>query len=58
MMRVRLLKDARIRHKAGETVEVTPEEYLFLTSVNAAVPAAKKEKITETPAPKRGSKKK
>ena len=46
-MRVRLTKDMRIRHKAGEIVEVSPEEYTFLVSVRAAVPA-----------PKRGTKKK
>ena len=31
-MKVKLLKDARIRHKAGEIVEVSPEECFFLTS--------------------------
>ena len=55
-MRVRLLKDVRIRHKAGEIVEVTPEEYAFLTSVRAAIPAAKKTEKSETP--KKGAKKK
>lgn len=36
-MRVRLLRDARIRHSAGETVEVSPAEAAFLTSVGSAV---------------------
>ena len=35
-MRAKLLKDARIRHKAGEIVEVSPAEYNFLVSVGAA----------------------
>lgn len=49
-MKVLLTKDVRIKHKAGEIVEVTPEEYFFLTSVKAAVNAAKTE-------PKKGKKK-
>lgn len=36
-MRVKLLRDARIRHSAGETVEVSPAEAAFLTSVGSAV---------------------
>ena len=51
MMRVELLKDARIKHKAGEIVEVSPEEYNFLVSVKAAVPVAEEK-------PKRGTRKK
>lgn len=49
-MKVLLLKEMRIKHKAGEIVEVSPEEYNFLISTNAAkqVPAK----------PKRGTKKK
>ena len=39
-MRVKLLRDARINHKAGEIVEVSPAEYLFLTSVGSAVEVA------------------
>lgn len=35
-MRVELIKDARIRHKAGETVEVSPGECDFLVSIGAA----------------------
>lgn len=38
-MRVTLTRDARIRHKAGETVEVSPAEYQYLTSTGSAVPA-------------------
>lgn len=44
IMRVELIRDARIRHKAGEIVEVSPEEYVFLTSVGAAK-AAEAEKL-------------
>ena len=36
-MQVRLLRDARINHKAGEVVEVSPEVGAFLLSVNSAV---------------------
>lgn len=36
-MRVILLKDARIWHKAGETVDVSPEECHFLISTDGAV---------------------
>lgn len=36
-MKVKLLRDARILHKAGETVEVSPAEFQFLTSLGGAV---------------------
>lgn len=36
-MRVRLLRDARIVHKAGEIVEVSSAEFQFLVSVGSAV---------------------
>ena len=38
-MKLRLLKDARIRHKAGEIVEVSPAEADFLRSTGSAEPA-------------------
>lgn len=38
-MRVKLTRDARIRHKAGEIVEVSPAEAGFLISVGSAVAA-------------------
>lgn len=39
MMKVRLLRDARIRHHAGEIVEIsTKDEYLYLVSVGSAEP--------------------
>lgn len=36
-MKVRLLRDARILHKAGETVEVSPAVAGFLLSIGSAV---------------------
>ena len=49
-MKVKLLRDARITHKAGEIVEVSPTEFQFLVSVGSAVEVAVKplEKV-ETP---------
>lgn len=38
-MRVTLLRDQRILHKAGETVEVSPAVYNFLVSSKSAKPA-------------------
>lgn len=37
-MKVRLLRDARIKHNAGEIVEVSPVEFNFLVSVGSAEP--------------------
>ncbi len=50
-MRVRLTRDARIRHKAGETVDVSPAEAGFLLSTGSAViaPAAVKPDAAEKP---------
>lgn len=39
-MKVKLLRDARIRHAAGEIVEVSPAEFNFLVSVGSAVEVA------------------
>ena len=36
-MKVKLIRDARILHKAGETVEVSPAVAQFLLSVGSAV---------------------
>lgn len=36
-MKVKLLRDARIMHKAGEIIEVSPAEASFLTSTDSAV---------------------
>lgn len=35
-MKVRLIRDAKITHKAGEIVEVSPAEANFLLSVKSA----------------------
>lgn len=49
-MRVKLLRDARIKHKAGEIVEVSPAEGHFLTSTGSAVEVAvKAPEVIETP---------
>lgn len=39
-MKVKLLRDARIKHKAGEIVEVSPAELHFLVSTGTAVEVA------------------
>ena len=49
-MRARLIKDMRIKHKAGEIVEVSPEEFNFLMSVKAA-------EVVKEEKPKKGTKK-
>ncbi|MBQ1297175.1 MAG: hypothetical protein IIY21_24230 [Clostridiales bacterium] len=49
MMKVKLLKNARINHKAGEIVEVSPTEYAFLTSLGSAVDAVAEEPKIEIP---------
>jgi len=36
-MKARLIKDARIHHKAGDIVEVSPAEFNYLTSTKQAV---------------------
>lgn len=59
-MLVRLLRDARIKHYAGETVNVSPEECAFLTSTGSAVvvtqEAAKESQAApkKTKSPKKG----
>lgn len=42
-MKIRLLKSARINHKAGEIVEVSPAEANYYIGLNSAV-AVKEEK--------------
>ena len=55
-MKVKLLRDARILHKAGEILEVSPEECFFLTSTDGAVEvseavkaSAAKSEVVEVP---------
>lgn len=48
-MKVKLTRDARITHKAGEIVEVSPETAFFLTSVGSAEEVKEtKEKTTKS----------
>lgn len=47
-MKVKLLRDARIRHEAGEIVEVSPSEAFFLLETNSAELIEAKPKV-ETP---------
>lgn len=61
-MIVKLLRDARINHSAGEIVEVSPEQGDFLLSVGSAEAVKKaepkKEEPIEEPKKKRVIKKK
>lgn len=46
-MKVKLIRDARIKHKAGEIVEVSPAEFNYLTSVGSAVPMTEEKKTVK-----------
>lgn len=46
-MLITLLRDARIRHSKGETVEVSPAEAAFLISTKSAVAAQPKKKTVK-----------
>lgn len=48
-MKVRLFRDARINHKAGEIVEVSPAEFQFLVSVGSAAPLTEEKPKEEQP---------
>lgn len=48
-MKLRLIRAARIRHEAGEIVEVSPAEAGFLLSTGSAVRAAEEPAKRETP---------
>ena len=48
-MKLNLLRAARIRHEAGEIVEVSPAEAGFLLSTGSAVSVAEAQKKRETP---------
>lgn len=48
-MKVKLLRAARIRHEAGETVEVSPAEAGFLISTGSAIEIAEVPAKRETP---------
>lgn len=45
-MKIRLTRDSRINHAAGEIVEVSPAEADFLLSVGSAVKVGEVEKAT------------
>lgn len=49
-MKIILIRDARIKHSAGETVEVTPAEANYLISTGSATAAVE-------PPKKKGTKK-
>ena len=55
-MKVKLIRAARIRHNAGEIVEVSPAEAGFLLSTGSAVTYTEpaKEEKPETPEDKKG----
>lgn len=49
-MKVRLLRDARIKMKAGEIVDVSPVDFDYLVSVGLGEPVrAEKPKTVEQP---------
>ena len=48
-MKVKLLKAARIRHEAGDIVEVSPAEAGFLISTGSAAVAEAPALMRETP---------
>ncbi len=52
-MKVKLLREARIRHKAGEIVEVSPAEAGFLLSTGSAVEVREAPKKREMPEDKK-----
>lgn len=53
-MKARLITDARIHHKAGDVVEVSPVEFNYLASTKQAVPYEEEEPVEK---PKRSRKK-
>ena len=48
-MKARLLTDARIHHKAGDIVEVSPAEFNYLASTKQAVLYVEERQAVETP---------
>lgn len=47
-MKIKLLRDSRILHKAGEVVEASPTECFFLISTGSAVEVSEAVKKVET----------
>lgn len=58
MMKIRLLRDARIQHYAGETIDVSPAEACFLCSVGSAIEIRESAQEEKKTAPKKAAKKK
>lgn len=58
MIKVKLLRDTRITHKAGSIVEVDPATLSFLVSVGSAVEIADKKPESEPKTEKRATAKK
>lgn len=56
-MLVKLLRPARIRHEAGETVEVSPAEAGFLLSIKSATKVDEEKEVKAEPEKKKKSKK-
>jgi len=50
-MKIKLLRDSRINHSAGEIVEVSPEQGRFLLSVGSAELVNKAPKVETTTIP-------
>lgn len=50
-MRVKLLREASIKHSVGEVVEVSPAEFNFLVSVGSAEAVKESEPVSEDPEP-------
>lgn len=57
-MKVKLLRDSKILHKAGEIVEVSPAEASFLLSVCSAIEVRAENTPAEKTTRKRGTKEK
>lgn len=55
-MLVKLLRPARIRHEAGETVEVSPAEAGFLLSIKSATKVEEEKEVKAEPEKKKSKK--
>ena len=55
-MKVKLLRDARINHKAGEIVNVSPAECEYLVSTESAVVIKNAVKVAADPVEKKRTK--
>lgn len=55
-MKILLTRPARIRHEAGEIVEVSPSEALFLLTTDSAVKLPAAETAEKKPTAKRKAK--